>query len=96
MITESQNILSWKRHASRAQPLSPQSIYSNPNPTAQSSVPGLPELWQLWGAALWALSSGAEPVPHPHQPLPWHSTMPFPRALSLSQRAELSVALCSL
>jgi len=34
--------------------------------------------------------SGAAPVPNPQLPLPWHSSMPFPWALSLSQRAELS------
>ena len=28
----------------------------------------------------------------PNLPLPWHSSMPFPRALLLSQRAELSAA----
>ena len=36
--------------------------------------------------------SGADPVPNPQLPLPWHSSMPFPRALSLSHRAELSAA----
>jgi len=36
--------------------------------------------------------SGAAPVLNPKLPLPWHSSMPFPRALSLSQRAELSAA----
>ena len=39
----------------------------------------------------WA-HSGAEPVPNPQLPLPWHSSMPFPRALSLSSGADLSVA----
>ena len=36
--------------------------------------------------------SGEEPPPDPQLPLPWHSSTPFPRALSLSQRAELSAA----
>jgi len=36
--------------------------------------------------------SGADPVPHPQLPLPWHSSMPFPQAVSLSYRAELSAA----
>jgi len=35
---------------------------------------------------------GAAPVPNPQLPLPWHSSMPFPWALSLSHRAELSAA----
>jgi len=35
---------------------------------------------------------GAAPVPNPQLPLPWHSSVPFPRALSLSHRAELSAA----
>jgi len=36
--------------------------------------------------------SGADPVLNAQLPLPWHSSMPFPRALSLSHRAELSAA----
>jgi len=36
--------------------------------------------------------SGAHPVPNPQLPLPWHSSMRFPPALLLSQRAELSAA----
>ena len=36
--------------------------------------------------------SGAAPVPNPQLPLPSHSSMPFPWALSLSHRAELSTA----
>ena len=40
--------------------------------------------------------SGAEPVSNPQLPLPWHSSMSFPQALSLSQRVELSTALRSL
>jgi len=35
---------------------------------------------------------GADPFPHPQLPLSWHSSMLFSRALSLSQRAELSAA----
>jgi len=37
----------------------------------------------------WPLS-GADPVPNTQLHLPWHSSMPFPQALS--QRAELSTA----
>ena len=33
-----------------------------------------------------------EPVPNPQLPLPWHRSVPFSQALSLSQRAELSAA----
>ena len=36
--------------------------------------------------------SGADPFPHPQLPLPRRSSMPFPRALSLSHRAELNAA----
>jgi len=42
------------------------------------------------------LPSGADSFPDPQLPLPWRSSMPFPRALSLSHRAELSAALRSL
>jgi len=37
-----------------------------------------------------------EVICDPQLPLPWHSSMPFPRSLSLPQRAELSTALCYL
>ena len=36
--------------------------------------------------------SGEELLPNTPLPLPWCSSLPFPRALSLSQRAELSAA----
>lgn len=36
--------------------------------------------------------SGEEPFLNTQLPLPWQSSMPFPWALSLSQRAELSAA----
>jgi len=37
-------------------------------------------------------TSGSKPVPNPHLSVPWHSSMSFLQALSLSQRAELSAA----
>jgi len=46
-----------------------------------------------WGGCSSAqTSSDAAPFPNPQLPLPWHSSMLFPRALLLSQKSELSAA----
>ena len=87
-----QNILSWK---GPTRIIKPNWLHTQPHKTqtllflralskcflnSSSSVPCPPP-------------SGADPVPNPQLPLPRHSSMPFPRALLLSQRAELSAAL---
>ena len=45
-----------------------------------------------WSGCSMSTTSGAGPVPNPQLLLPCHSSMLFPRALSLSPRAELSAA----
>jgi len=89
VIIESENILSWRRLARTTQnqtlclrALSRRSLNSSTEGRAHS--PGQP--------APCPPPCGAAPVPNPQLPLPWHSSVPFPRALSLSHRAELSAA----
>ena len=95
VLLQPQNILSWK---GPTRIIKPNWLYTQPHKTqtllclralskcflnSNSSVPC-------------PLPSGAGSVPNPQLPLPRHSSMPFPRALSLSQRAELSsVRSCS-
>jgi len=69
------------------------------NPVSEIIVQMPPELQQHGGCAHCPGQpvscpplSGADPVPNPQLPLPWHSSTPFPRAPSLSHRAELSAA----
>ena len=75
----------------------PFSTTQNPNPMSESKCPNAPRTPAAQGCAHCPgqpvpcpLPSGADPFPDPLLPLPWHSSMPFPQALSLSQRAELS------
>jgi len=65
------------------------------NPTSESTVQILLELQQLRAVptALGSLfHAHSSLIQNPQLPLPWHSSMLFPQALSLSQRAELSAA----
>ena len=93
---EPQNIRSWKE---------PTRI-TEPNSCLHTAPPKIkPYDWEHWQNSPWALALGAvtpkilfcaqstsaaDPFPDLQLPLPWHSLMPFPRALLRSQRAELS------
>jgi len=97
--TESQSILSWKgpiRINEQVQLPAPHGTTQNSNPMFESSAQMPFELQQV-GAVPTALGSpfhAHRPLVQPHSQTPScpspDSSMPFPRALSLSHRAELS------
>ena len=80
----------------RVQLLAPQSTTPNSNPYVWKHCPNASsargDAHSPGQPVPCPLQKGAEPFPHSQLPLHWHSSMPFPRALSLSQRAELSAA----
>ena len=95
-LTENHRISCWKG-LKRIIKSMPGSTLHHPNPMSESGVHMLSELWH-WGRAHCSgqsvpcpLPSGAEHFPDPPA-LPRHCSMPSPRALSLSYRAELSAA----